>query len=74
MAGEFVLEARHVSKSFAGTQALDDVSFNVRAGELHALLGANGSGKSTFVKILAGVEQADAGEFVINGQDVDPSK
>jgi ribose transport system ATP-binding protein len=74
MAGEYVLEATQVSKSFAGTQALDDVSFNVRAGTLHALLGANGSGKSTFVKILAGVEQADAGEFVINGQSVDPAR
>jgi ribose transport system ATP-binding protein len=74
VASEFVLEAKNVSKSFAGTQALEDVSFNVRGGELHALLGANGSGKSTFVKILAGVEQADSGEFVINAQSVDPSR
>lgn len=74
MANEFVLQAKNVSKSFAGTQALKNVSFNVRSGELHALLGANGSGKSTFVKILAGVERADAGEFIINDQVIDPSR
>jgi ribose transport system ATP-binding protein len=74
VAGDVVLAARNISKSFAVTQALSDVSFDVRSGELHALLGANGSGKSTFVKILAGVEQADAGEFIIGGQSVDPSK
>ena len=74
MAGSVVLQAKGVSKSFAGTQALDDVSFNVRSGTLHALLGANGSGKSTFVKILAGVEQADVGEFIIGTHSIDPSK
>jgi ribose transport system ATP-binding protein len=71
---EIVLQAKNISKSFSGAQALADVSFNVRSGQLHALLGANGSGKSTFVKILAGVEQADAGEFIIGGQSIDPSR
>jgi ribose transport system ATP-binding protein len=74
MASGIVLQAKSISKSFSGTHALADVTFSVRSGQLHALLGANGSGKSTFVKILAGVEQADAGEFVIGGQSIDPTK
>lgn len=72
--GPVVLQANHIFKAFGSTQALDDVSFEVRAGELHALLGANGSGKSTFVKILAGVEQADAGEFLIRGERLGASR
>jgi ribose transport system ATP-binding protein len=69
-----VLQAKNISKSFASTHALDDVSFEVKSGELHALLGANGSGKSTFVKILAGVEQADSGDFIIGGENFDPTR
>jgi ribose transport system ATP-binding protein len=74
MSGDVVLQSKGICKSFSGTQALDDVSFNVKAGTLHALLGANGSGKSTFVKILAGVEQADTGEFIIGSHTIDPAK
>ena len=56
-----LLDARHISKSFAGLRALDRVSFDLRAGEVHALVGENGAGKSTLIKIITGAEQADAG-------------
>lgn len=59
------LELTGVSKSFGGTRALDDVSLRVRQGKVHALLGGNGSGKSTAIKILAGVYAADAGSVTI---------
>jgi ribose transport system ATP-binding protein len=59
--GEVVLDLRHVSKTFPGTKALDDVDLQVRAGEIHALVGQNGSGKSTLIKILAGFHHPDHG-------------
>ena len=65
------LETRGISKAYGGTQALDDVSFAVEGGTVHALLGGNGSGKSTMVKILAGVVDADAGELSVGGQGQD---
>ncbi len=65
------LQIRHLDKSFSGTRALNDVSLNVRRGTVHALLGGNGSGKSTTIKILAGVYSADDGELEIFGRNVD---
>ncbi len=56
-----VLVAQHVSKTFPGQVALDDVDIEIREGEIHALVGQNGSGKSTFVKLLAGYHQPDPG-------------
>jgi len=64
------LTLTHASKSFGPVQALSDVSIELFAGEAHALLGENGAGKSTFVKILAGVHRRDSGELQVGGQDV----
>jgi rhamnose transport system ATP-binding protein len=59
-----------VSRRFLATQALQDVSIDVRAGEVHALVGENGAGKSTIVKILAGVHQPDTGTVLLRGEPV----
>lgn len=65
-----ILEVRGISKSFPGVKALDNVSFQIRRGEVHALLGANGAGKSTLIKIIAGMYSKDAGSILIDGQEV----
>src|SRR5207245_10146255 len=65
-----ILEIRGVSKRFGSTQALDDVSLALQAGEIHALLGENGAGKSTLIKIMTGVVQPDGGELVVDGRPV----
>ena len=64
------LELRNVTKTFPGVIALDDVSFDVKPGEVHALLGENGAGKSTLIKIISGVYRPDRGEVHINGNPV----
>ena len=56
-----LLEVVNVSKVFPGVRALDDVSFSLQAGEVHALVGENGGGKSTLIKGLSGVYQLDGG-------------
>ena len=65
-----MLEMRGVSKSFAGVQALRDVSFTVEAGEIHALVGENGAGKSTLMKVLSGVYPRGSyeGTIVFDGE------
>jgi ribose transport system ATP-binding protein len=68
-----LLVARNVTKRFFGALALDAASFELRRGEIHALIGENGAGKSTLIKILAGVYQADGGEFLLDGVPVDPA-
>ena len=65
-----VLEMRHVTKSFPGIVANDDVSFDLREGEVHALLGENGAGKSTLMNILYGLYHPDEGEILIKGSPV----
>ena len=64
-----LLEATGVSKNYGAVVALKSASLAVRPGEVHALLGANGAGKSTFVKILTGVVQPDAGRIVVRGKE-----
>ena len=66
-----LLAAHQLCKSFAGVQALAGVSFELRAGEVHALLGENGAGKSTLIKILTGAHAPDSGMLTIAGQSVD---
>jgi ribose transport system ATP-binding protein len=67
-----LLEVKRLTKRFAGNIALDEVDFEVSAGEVHALLGENGAGKSTLIKILAGVHRPDDGEIRMKGRVVDP--
>lgn len=68
---EYIVEMSHISKSFPGVKALDDVSLQLKAGEVLALLGENGAGKSTLMKILSGVYTKDEGEIKVFGQTVD---
>jgi simple sugar transport system ATP-binding protein len=68
--GVSLLEVRHVTKMFGSVIALHDISTSVRAGEVTCVLGDNGAGKSTFIKILSGVHQHDDGEYLIDGQAV----
>ena len=65
-----ILTVTEVTKTFPGVVALDNVSFDIRPGEVHALVGENGAGKSTLMKVLAGLYKADAGEIVYNGKPV----
>jgi len=70
MAGVNAVELSGVSKSFSGVRVLKDVSFDVRPGEVHALLGENGAGKSTLIKVVAGVHQPDGGILRVAGEEV----
>ena len=70
MSSMFALETRHLTKAFPGVVAVNDVDFAVRPGEVHALLGENGAGKSTFCKVLSGVHRATSGEVLLEGEPV----
>jgi len=67
---EKILELRNITKTFPGVKALDDVCFDLYRGEIHAIMGENGAGKSTFVKIITGVHLPDRGEIYLNGERV----
>ena len=66
-----LISARGIHKYFPGVHALNDVTFNVGAGEIHALVGENGAGKSTLVKILSGIHTPDSGEILLEGRRAD---
>lgn len=70
MSGKALLELRHISKHFAGSQALSDVSMILNQGEVLGLVGANGAGKSTLMNILGGVITKDAGSILIDGREM----
>ena len=65
-----LLEAKSITKAFAGVQALKGVSFDLIEGEVHALLGENGAGKSTLIKIMTGAVKTDSGTLFVSGRPV----
>src|SRR5262245_1982116 len=65
-----LLEARNITKTFAGVQALKDVSFDLHEGEVHALVGENGAGKSTLIKVMTGAVKADSGTLLVGDRVV----
>ena len=69
--GGLLVQMEAISKDFPGVQALREAKFELRAGEVHALVGENGAGKSTLMKILAGVYRKDAGRVLLRGAEVD---
>ncbi len=68
--GKTILTMNGISKTFPGVHALDDVDFDLKRGEIHALVGENGAGKSTLIKVLTGVERPDKGTITLDGKPV----
>lgn len=69
--GEVILKMKEIDKSFPGVHALDHVNFEVRRGEVHALMGENGAGKSTLMKVLTGIYTKDSGTIEYEGKNVE---
>ncbi|RFS17653.1 sugar ABC transporter ATP-binding protein [Emticicia sp. C21] len=70
MSQKRILEVQNLCKSFSGVKVLDNITFNLEKGEVHALMGENGAGKSTFMKILMGLLPADSGEIILGGEKI----
>ena len=70
MAEDFVIEMLHITKEFPGIKANDDITLQLRKGEVHALLGENGAGKSTLMSVLFGLYQPEEGKILKNGKEV----
>ena len=68
---EYILELKGITKIFPGVKALNQVQFQLKPGEVHALMGENGAGKSTFIKVITGVHKAEEGEMYLEGKKVD---
>lgn len=66
---KILLKAENIGKEFNRVRVLSDIDFDLRAGEIHALIGENGAGKSTFVKIISGVYQASFGRYFVDGAE-----
>ena len=73
MAEEIILRAEGICKSFGATKAVRDFSVEIRRGEIRGLIGENGSGKSTFASMVAGIQPKDAGTLWLNGKEYDPA-
>ena len=69
--GEVILTMKDIDKSFPGVHALDHVNFEVKRGEVHALMGENGAGKSTLMKVLTGIYQKDSGSITYKGKETE---
>ena len=65
---EYILELRNITKRFPGVVALNGVQFQLKQGEIHALMGENGAGKSTLIKVITGVHEPEEGDILINGR------
>jgi inositol transport system ATP-binding protein len=70
MISKSILQVHNISKSFSGVKVLDNITFTLVGGEVHALLGENGAGKSTFMKILMGLIQPDDGKIFLEGNEI----
>ncbi len=70
MANDYILELEHITKTFPGVKALDDIQLKVRKGTVHALMGENGAGKSTLMKIIFGIYTPDQGTVKFKGQEI----
>ena len=67
---DYILQMSHITKEFPGVKALDDVTLNLKKGEIHALVGENGAGKSTLMKVLSGEHTDYTGELILDEEVV----